>query len=93
MGFESDKPFDPQRLESFLAALLRLHGEELLRYKGVLYLKNVPQKVIFQGVHMLMASDLGRKWGKHEKKMSRVVFIGNPLPRHAIEKGLKACVA
>ena len=31
----------------------------MLRYKGVLNMKGTDRKVIFQGVHQLMGSDLG----------------------------------
>jgi G3E family GTPase len=89
-AFESKDPFDPKRLDEFLSALVQLHGESLLRYKGVLYLKGIPKRVIFQGVHMLMASDLGSEWG--ENKQTRMVFIGNRLPKETIHTGLKACI-
>lgn len=35
----------------------------MLRYKGVLYMTGTDRKMIFQGVHMLMAADLGNPWG------------------------------
>ena len=34
----------------------------MLRYKGVLHMKGTDRKVIFQGVHQLMGSDLGPAW-------------------------------
>ena len=44
---------------------------KLLRYKGVLYMKGADRKVIFQGVHQLMGSDLGPKWMPGEKRRAR----------------------
>ena len=35
----------------------------MLRYKGVLHMKGTDRKVIFQGVHQLMGSDLGPEVG------------------------------
>jgi G3E family GTPase len=90
LAFESKDPFDPERLDEFLSTLIQLHGESLLRYKGILYLKGVHQRVIFQGVHMLMATDLGSPW-EHEK-LTRMVFIGTRLPKETIDRGLRACV-
>jgi len=39
-----------------------------LRYKGVLYIKGGARKVIIQGVHEMMGSDLGAPWGKDKKE-------------------------
>jgi len=57
--FKSDRPFDPAKLEDFLGAIVNIYGPRMLRYKGVLYMKGTERKVIFQGVHQLMGSDLG----------------------------------
>src|SRR5512145_1841795 len=60
--FRSKKPFSPAKLEDFLGAIVQVYGPKMLRYKGVLYMKGSDRKVIFQGVHQLMGSDLGPKW-------------------------------
>ena len=39
----------------------------MLRYKGVLYMTGTDRKMIFQGVHMLMAADLGNPWGARSR--------------------------
>jgi G3E family GTPase len=57
--FRSDKAFDPAKLEDFLGAIVNIYGPRMLRYKGVLNMKGTERKVIFQGVHQLMGSDLG----------------------------------
>ena len=44
-------------------------------------MKGTDRKVIFQGVHQLMGSDLGPKWAPGEKKTSKMVFIGIDLPQ------------
>ena len=64
----------------------------MLRYKGVLNMKGTERKVIFQGVHQLMGSDLGPEWGKDEQRQSRMVFIGIELPREILEQGLEQCL-
>jgi len=91
--YRSDRPFDPNRLEDFLGGILQIYGERLLRYKGVLYMKGVDRKVVFQGVHQMMGSDLAAKWLPIEKKGSKMVFIGIELPQDLITDGLDACLA
>jgi G3E family GTPase len=90
--FRADRPFDPARLEDFLGAIVNIYGPRMLRYKGVLHMQGTERKVIFQGVHQLMGSDLGPAWGPDEKRNSRMVFIGIDLPREILEQGLEQCL-
>jgi G3E family GTPase len=91
--YRNDRPFDPNKLEDFLGGVLQIYGERLLRYKGVLYMKGVDRKVVFQGVHQMMGSDLAAKWQPIEKKTNKMVFIGIELPQDLITDGLDACLA
>ena len=91
--FRSDKAFVPAKLEDFLGAIVQVYGPKMLRYKGVLFMKGSDRKVIFQGVHQLMGSDLGPKWAPGEKKGSKMVFIGLDLPRDVFLQGLEGCLA
>ena len=90
--FRSDKAFNPAKLEDFLGAIVQVYGPKMLRYKGVLHMKGSERKVIFQGVHQLMGSDLGPKWAPGEKKSSKMVFIGLDLPRDVFLQGLEQCL-
>ncbi|MCR8958594.1 GTP-binding protein [Variovorax sp. S2] len=90
--YKADRPFDPAKLEDFLGAIVNIYGPRMLRYKGVLSMKGTERKVIFQGVHQLMGSDLGPEWGKDEARQSRMVFIGIELPREILEQGLEQCL-
>jgi G3E family GTPase len=65
----------------------------MLRYKGVLNMKGTERKVIFQGVHQLMGSDLGPQWAAGETRNSKMVFIGIDLPREIFLQGLEQCLA
>ena len=87
--FRSDRAFDPARLEDFLGAIVNIYGPRMLRYKGVLNMAGTDRKVIFQGVHQLMGSDLGPRWAEGEKKTSKMVFIGIDLPRDILVQGLE----
>ena len=90
--FRADKAFNPAKLEDFLGAIVQVYGPKMLRYKGVLYMKGSDRKVIFQGVHQLMGSDLGPKWAPGEKKQNKMVFIGIDLPRDVLMQGLEQCL-
>ena len=91
--YRNDRPFDPNKLEDFLGGILQIYGERLLRYKGVLYMKGVDRKVVFQGVHQMMGGTPGKEWASGEKRESVMVFIGRKLPRRLFEEGLAYCVA
>jgi G3E family GTPase len=91
--FRADRAFNPAKLEDFLAAIVQVYGPKMLRYKGVLNMKGSERKVIFQGVHQLMGSDLGPKWAAGEKKTSKMVFIGLDLPKEVFLQGLEQCLA
>ncbi|MCV2366232.1 GTP-binding protein [Paucibacter sp. DJ1R-11] len=91
--FKSDRAFNPAKLEDFLGAIVQVYGPKLLRYKGVLNMKGTDKRVIFQGVHQLMGSDLGPRWMPGEKKTSKMVFIGIDLPKEILLQGLEGCLA
>jgi G3E family GTPase len=90
--FRSDRAFDPMKLEDFLGAVVNIYGPRMLRYKGVLHMKGTERKVIFQGVHQLMGSDLGPQWAEGEARTSKMVFIGIDLPKDIFLQGLEQCL-
>ncbi|MEY2717662.1 MAG: hypothetical protein RL539_694, partial [Pseudomonadota bacterium] len=47
--FRSNKPFDAGKLEDFLSGLIQVYGQDMLRYKGVLYMKGSDRQTVFQG--------------------------------------------
>ncbi|BAO81871.1 putative GTPase, G3E family [Serpentinimonas raichei] len=87
--YRAQRPFDPARLEDFLGAIVQVYGPNMLRYKGVLHMQGTQRKVIFQGVHQLMGSDLGPEWRPDELRQSKMVFIGIDLPRDILVQGLE----
>jgi G3E family GTPase len=90
--FKSDRPFDSARLDEFLGSLVQVYGPRMLRYKGVLWMKGADRKVVFQGVHQLMGTDLAGKWAANEAKGSKMVFIGKNLPKDIFVNGLEQCL-
>ena len=90
--FRADRPFDGAKLEEFLSSMIQVYGNDLLRYKGILSLKDNPRRAVFQGVHMLMGADIGRAWGEGEPRESVMVFIGRNLPKDVFIEGLQQCL-
>ena len=86
--YRATRPFNPAKLEDFLGAIVQVYGPRMLRYKGVLDMEGTDRKVIFQGVHQLMGSDLGPAWAEGEARTSKMVFIGLDLPKDILVQGL-----
>jgi G3E family GTPase len=90
--FRSNKAFDPERLEEFLGGIVQVYGPDLLRYKGILYLKGINRRMLFQGVHMMMGAEPGKPWLSSEKPNTKMVFIGRKLPQEIFTRGLEQCL-
>jgi G3E family GTPase len=90
--FKSTRPFDPERLDQFLGSMVQVFGPSMLRYKGVLSMQGAQRKVVFQGVHQIMGSDVGAMWEANETRASKMVFIGKNLPKDVFIHGLEQCL-
>ena len=93
VALTSDAPLDGGRVTQWLNALLQLQGPDILRAKGILDVKGEDRRLVFQAVHMILEGDLQRPWSAHERRYSRMVFIGRNLDRASLEAGLRACEA
>ncbi|QGH32855.1 GTP-binding protein [Gracilibacillus salitolerans] len=91
--FREDRPLDIEKVNKWFAYLVQFKGENLYRYKGVLHIKQLEKRVVFQGVHMLFAGTEGFKWANHEKRQSEIVFIGKDLDFQELERGFQYCLA
>ena len=90
--FESARPFDAGRLEDMMSALVQVYGPDLLRYKGVLFVRGSGRRLILQGVHMMMGVEPGRSWERRDTPSSKLVFIGRNLPREIFLQSLESCL-
>ena len=90
--FTSERPFDARRLEETMSAFIQVYGPDLLRYKGVLFVRGSGRRMILQGVHMLMGVEPGRSWERRDTPSSRMVFIGRNLPKEIFVQGLESCL-
>ncbi len=91
VGITIPGDFHLERLNSWLGQLLRVHGLDIFRMKGVLSVRGWNERFVFQGVHMLFDGRPDRPWG-NEKRQNKMVFIGRNLDRAALEEGFRACL-
>jgi G3E family GTPase len=93
ISLKTETPLDPDKFFPFIQNLVAVEGPNILRCKGILSLKDDPQRFVFQGVHMMLDGDHQREWKDGETRQSRLVFIGRNLPEEKIRKGFESCVA
>src|SRR3989440_6773248 len=62
-----DQPLDPDKFFPFIQNLVAAEGPQILRSKGILSLKDDPQRFVFQGVHMILDGDHQREWKDGER--------------------------
>ncbi len=90
---KSEKPLDVRKVDRYIGSLINLYGEQMLRYKGILYIKGEPRRVVFQGVHMMAGFDFASEWPDDAKKESTIVFIGRKLPEPLFRELFEDCIA
>ena len=60
--------------------------------KGVLAIKGLGEKYVFQGVHMMHQGEPLASWADGEVRTNKLVFIGRHLDRAALEAGFSSCI-
>jgi G3E family GTPase len=93
VGIHVDGAIDGEKLNRWLAELLREKGTDIFRMKGILNLRGSDKRFVFQGVHMLFDGKEDRPWGQGESPASDMVFIGKSLDREALTRGFQRCLA
>lgn len=87
-----DGALDADRFRAWLEDFVVEHAADLFRSKGVVAVRGMPERLVFQGVHGSFSAGRGRAWGE-EARSSRMVFIGRDLDRAGIEHAIEACRA
>ena len=85
-----DTPFDQQRLEHALRALLAARGDDVFRMKGIIAVQGDDRRHVLQAVHRLMDFHPAQAWGDTPRE-SKFVFIGRNLDRARLETLLRVC--
>ncbi len=91
VGIALPGDFHLEKLNDWLSQLLRVHGQDIFRMKGVLSVRSWNERFVLQGVHMLFAGCPDRPWG-NDLRHNKMVFIGRSLDRAALEEGFRACL-
>ncbi|NQZ57435.1 MAG: GTP-binding protein, partial [Lentisphaeraceae bacterium] len=76
----------------WLSTLLFDHSDHIYRMKGIVNIADRDEKLIFQAVHRLFEDRPGPCWQDGEKRVSRMVFIGENIDRDFIVEGFKGCL-
>ena len=84
---------DPKKFFPWLDKITQSEGPNILRLKGILSLKDDPDRYVVQGVHMIIEGDHQRAWKDGEKRESRLVFIGRDLDPERLKRTFDACQA
>jgi G3E family GTPase len=92
VSLRATRPLDPEKFNAWISELLRVSGVDILRCKGILNLKNSPDRFVFQGVHMLMEGRAGKPWQDNETRESKFVLIGRNLGEAKLRAGFEACL-
>jgi G3E family GTPase len=84
---------DRDKISRWLTELTATRGQDILRAKGIIDVKDDDRRLVFQAVHMLLEGDLQRAWLSDEPRYSRLVFIGRHLDRATLQAEFDACAA
>jgi G3E family GTPase len=92
VGITIPGELDAKKLNTWMSELLKVKGGDIFRMKGVLSIRGVPNKFVFQGIHMLFDGKEDKPWGKTPRS-NKLVFIGRNLNREELTEGFKKCLA
>ena len=93
VSFRLNRPLERSRFMAWLQRLVVEQGQDLLRAKGIVDLAGSEQRLVFQGIHKMMDTELTQPWSADETRDSRLVFIGRHLDRDELVAGLRTCEA
>ena len=84
---------DPKKFFPWIEKITQAEGPNILRLKGILAIKDDPDRYVIQGVHMIIEGDHQRAWKDGETHQSRLVFIGRELDAERLKRTFEACQA
>lgn len=83
---------DGDKFREWLGEFVEHHAGDLFRSKGFIAIRDVPERMVFQGVHGMFRITLGQQWAE-EQRLTQAVFIGRNLQRDEIVAGVESCRA
>lgn len=82
-SIRTTKPLNLDKLNQWTSRLIFTYGQDLMRYKGILYIEGVDRQVVFQGVNQSFMTEYGNEWKPGEER-TMLVIIGKDLPKDKI---------
>lgn len=83
---------DGDKLETWIGELLREHGPDIFRMKGILNMAGEDNRFVFQGIHMLFDGRQDRPWKPNETRKNELVFIGRNLEQLNLSERFRDCL-
>ena len=90
-SLESSRPLNADRFQAWLSEVLQTQGTQLYRMKGFLNFAGTDDRIVIQGVHMVVDTSALGPWGDRPRR-TQLVFIGRELDRGAISTGFEVCL-
>jgi G3E family GTPase len=87
-----NEPLQSAKFKDWLDDLLREFGNDIFRLKGFLNFSGVPNRIVIQGVHMLVDTQVLDEWGDKPRN-TLLVLIGRKLDGDGLLNGLRRCIA
>ena len=91
IGISMIGDIDQEKLQKWLGSLIQ-SGLDIFRMKGILSLKNHPNRFVFQGVHMFFDGYMEQPWGD-KKRENNLIIIGRDLDPSFFEDGIHSCLS
>lgn len=92
VGINVKGEVDQKLLNDWIGWLLKERGVDLFRTKGVLAVKGMKEKFVFQAVHMAFSGAPQKPWAEGEVRVCKMTFIGKNLNREELEGGFQKCL-
>ncbi|MEP3266294.1 MAG: GTP-binding protein [Hyphomicrobiales bacterium] len=91
VSLQSARDLNPDIFFPWINCLLETIGPDLLRIKGILAFNDDEDRYVLQGIQTTVEGSHQRAWETHEKRESRLVFIGRNLNETILKEGFTAC--
>lgn len=88
--FILEKPLNSQKFERWIKYFLYLNQSNIYRAKGILYVANEPQKIVFQAVRDAIVLEPTDYWPPQQKRQTTIVFIGKQIKKLEIHQALQS---
>jgi G3E family GTPase len=84
-----DRPVSGEALDRWLETLLRLRGPDLLRFKAIINIAELPGPLVAHGVqHVIYPPMMLKKWPSEDRR-TRMVFITHDIDEQTLRDSLK----